>query len=110
MPSEKATLTTRSIAFSIASRWRRTVLFTARLSACAERKMYKDNRKGAMMAALKIRGPCAKIQLAKARKKWDEILIAAEECSASIHGMWIRFMIWVWPQKSLKNLTCPFGY
>lgn len=45
----------------------------------AERKLYKDNKKGATMAAIKIQPAMGRLKIAKARKKWIDVIQAAED-------------------------------
>lgn len=45
----------------------------------AERKQYKDNKKGASMAGLKMKPAQMKLQYAKRGKKWLDVIEAAEE-------------------------------
>jgi tetratricopeptide (TPR) repeat protein len=45
----------------------------------AERKLYKDNRKGAGMAGLKMKPAQARLQIAKKRTKWPDVMEAAED-------------------------------
>lgn len=52
----------------------------------AERKMYGDNRKGGMMAGLKMKPAMMKLKAAKARKKWTEVAEHAED--ALHHNPW----------------------
>ncbi|MGL5095491.1 MAG: tetratricopeptide repeat protein, partial [Planctomycetia bacterium] len=45
----------------------------------AEYKKYNDNKTGATMASLRMQGSKLNVKQLKVRKKWDEVIVAAEE-------------------------------
>src|SRR5690606_4351187 len=45
----------------------------------AEKLHYKDNKKGAAMAGLKMKPAMASLKWAKTRKKWADVMQAAED-------------------------------